>query len=157
MIDQDNLEERGDLEEPLLRRRNVSTTCEEGLEQRAPRILDRQGAFHQSRGKWSVQRRSRGIGIHQTPCKPWGPDWFHNLAYKPTLVLMFILFLIYALIVFFFAFVYLGVSKLGAPAPSDDGSIKHSFCGMDINNHMEALYFSLSTMTTIGYVRTRCV
>lgn len=26
-----------------------------------------------------------------------------------------------------------------------------SFCGMDINNHMEALYFSLSTMATIGY------
>ena len=64
---------------------------------------------------------------------------------------MGILFFIYSTIVFFFAFVYLGVSKLGAPASTDDGSIKHSFCGMDINNHMEALYFSLSTMTTIGY------
>jgi potassium inwardly-rectifying channel subfamily J len=64
---------------------------------------------------------------------------------------MGILFLIYAMIVFFFAFVYLGVSTMGAPPNDPDSSIKHSFCGMDINNHMEALYFSLSTMTTIGY------
>lgn len=141
----------GDIEEPLLRRRNVAT--DDGNDE-APRILDRGGAFRQSRGKWGIERQSRGIRIYDRPGKRcprlWGPDWFHNLAYKPTLVLMMILFLIYTAIVFFFAFVYLGVSKLGAPKTSDDGSIKHSFCGMDINNHMEALYFSLSTMTTIG-------
>lgn len=141
------------MEAPLLRRRNVASEDDDQEEAAPRRILDRSGAFHQSRGKWGIQRRSRGVRIHQTHKCPrlWGPDWFHNLAYKPTLILMLILFLIYALIVFFFAFVYLAVSKLGAPAPTDDGSIKHSFCGMDINNHMEALYFSLSTMTTIGY------
>lgn len=146
------MNEARDLEEPLLRRRNVDNSV------RSPRILDRDGAFHQSRGKWSIERQSRGIRrTHQSPsrrcvpCNIWDPDWFHNLAYKPTLILMGILFFIYSTIVFFFAFVYLGVSKLGAPAQTDDGSIKHSFCGMDINNHMEALYFSLSTMTTIGY------
>jgi len=154
MTENDALQGRGDLEEPLIRRRNIANS--EGQEQ-SPRILDRDGAFHQSRGKWSIERRCRGVRVHQPArnrCRVphlLDPDWFHNLAYKPTLVLMGILFLIYALIVFFFAFVYLAVSKLGAPAPVDDGSIKHSFCGMDINNHMEALYFSLSTMTTIGY------
>lgn len=138
------LERPRDLEEPLLRRRNVASGSQ------SPRILDR-------RGKWSIERQSRGVRRIQRaprrhlPCNIWDPDWFHNLAYKPTLVLMGILFFIYSAIVFFFAFVYLGVSKLGAPASTDDGSIKHSFCGMDINNHMEALYFSLSTMTTIGY------
>jgi hypothetical protein len=66
---------------------------------------------------------------------------------------MGILFLMYTACVFFFAFVYLGVSLLGETiTKTDDGSITtHSFCGMDITNHMEALYFSLSTMTTIGY------
>ena len=153
-VSQEASEEGAGLAEPLLRHRNIAR--DERREQ-SPRILDRDGAFHQSRGKWSVQRRSRDVRVHHAPsnrCRVpriLDPDWFHNLAYKPTLVLMGILFLIYALTVFFFAFVYLGVSKLGAPANGDDGSIHHSFCGMDINNHMEALYFSLSTMTTIGY------
>lgn len=32
-----------------------------------------------------------------------------------------------------------------------EGEQVDSFCGMDVNNFMEALYFSLSTMATIGY------
>jgi hypothetical protein len=65
---------------------------------------------------------------------------------------MGIIFFTYTLIVFLFAFIYLGVSLLGAKITVyPDGSTKDSFCGMDITNHMEALYFSLSTMTTIGY------
>lgn len=140
------------LAEPLLRRRSVPYGH---LRELSQRLLDRNGAFHQSRGHWSVQRLSRGVRL-QTPGnrfrvrRIWD-DWFHALAYQPTLILMGILFLIYTLIVFFFAFVYLGVSKLGAPPTDPNSSVKHSFCGMDINNHMEALYFSLSTMTTIGY------
>lgn len=34
---------------------------------------------------------------------------------------------------------------------SDEGEGVESFCGMDVNTFMEALYFSLSTMATIGY------
>jgi hypothetical protein len=67
---------------------------------------------------------------------------------------MMILFLIYSSIVVFFGFVYLGVSMLGQKVEIDpDNGTKRmiAFCDMDINDHMEALYFSLSTMTTIGY------
>lgn len=80
-------------------------------------------------------------------------DWFHTLAYQRTIVLTLILFCIYTGIVVAFGFVYLGVSILGAKKTQQpDGSfVTNSFCDMDINDHMEALYFSLSTMTTIGY------
>lgn len=133
----------------------------------ASRILDRDGPFHQSKGHWGVQRLLRGArlrrnsqvtretfgsrGLRGILSSVWG-DWFHSLAYRPTLQLVSIIFLSYALVVFCFAYIYLGVSKLGAVITVyPDGSTKDSFCGMDITNHMEALYFSLSTMTTIGY------
>jgi potassium inwardly-rectifying channel subfamily J len=61
--------------------------------------------------------------------------------------------MVYAATIFVFAFIYLGVSLLGEQSKiNPDGTIsKLPFCDMDIHNHMEALYFSLSTMTTIGY------
>eukprot|EP00531_Pseudo-nitzschia_arenysensis_P004542 CAMPEP_0116135172 /NCGR_PEP_ID=MMETSP0329-20121206/11050_1 /TAXON_ID=697910 /ORGANISM="Pseudo-nitzschia arenysensis, Strain B593" /LENGTH=505 /DNA_ID=CAMNT_0003629957 /DNA_START=12 /DNA_END=1531 /DNA_ORIENTATION=- len=48
---------------------------------------------------------------------------------------------------------YLSLSIFGSKAEvNPDGSTKTiAFCDMDINDHMEAMYFSLSTMTTIGY------
>ena len=66
---------------------------------------------------------------------------------------MALIFFAYTAIVFFFAFLYLGVSILGEQSRvNPDGTISVlPFCSMDIHNHMEALYFSLSTMTTIGY------
>jgi len=45
-----------------------------------------------------------------------------------------------------------GGADLSLGSSTGDGDVEvASFCGMDINNHMEALYFSLSTMATIGY------
>lgn len=80
-------------------------------------------------------------------------DWFHTLAYQRTILLMMILFCVYFAIVVAFGFLYLAVSVLGAKKTykSDGSFVTESFCDMDINDHMEALYFSLSTMTTIGY------
>ena len=129
---------------------------------RHSRMLDRNAAFHQSRGRWGVQRLSRQHRGSGSFCcclrRIWHEwilgDWFHRLAYQKTIVLMALLFLIYTSIVVFFGFVYLGVSMLGRQVEinPDDGSKKIiAFCDMDINDHMEALYFSLSTMTTIGY------
>jgi Inward rectifier potassium channel transmembrane domain len=144
------------------------------------RILDRDADFYQSRGRWSgVQllpratgRRNRSalsMGMHPSqrrmPCcgnckrklRQWVPrlwdDWFHTLAYQRTVVLMSILFVTYAGIVFAFGFVYLTISIMGATREKQpDGTLVNiSFCDMDIHDHMEALYFSLSTMTTIGY------
>lgn len=80
----------------------------------------------------------------------------------------------YFITIVIFAGLYLTVNKVGVYYDHSDGSTTHgettesmtedlalgsgtggvdepSFCGMDINNHMEALYFSLSTMATIGY------
>ena len=197
---------------------------ENQFEYRQSRILDRDGAFRQSRGRWSVERLSRGsfasfqqrqrrrenrrgqyrqepslrhdetrfcMGSQSCCCccrrsstsrsearshdrsncfscwrnccincwwRFWNEwikgDWFHRLAYQRTCVLMFILFCCYTSIVVFFAFVYLAVSLLGRrfEVDPDNGSTTTiAFCDMDINDHMEALYFSLSTMTTIGY------
>ena len=128
-----------------------------------PRILDRDAPFNQSRGRWRVQHISRSVtrdhilptGSRRrlTLTKQFWDDWFYALAYKRTAILMAILFLVYAGIVFFFAFVYLGVSTWGRKIEvNPDGTTStQAFCDMDIKNHMEALYFSLSTMTTIGY------
>jgi potassium inwardly-rectifying channel subfamily J len=63
------------------------------------------------------------------------------------------LFISYGTIVTVFGFIYLALSYFGSKAEvNPDGSSKViAFCNMDINDHMEAMYFSLSTMTTIGY------
>ena len=126
------------------------------------RILDRSGAFRQSRGQWSVHRQSwhsqngrccRGC-FQGRIWNEWNRGgWFHRLAYQRTSTLMLILFLAYTSIVVFFAGIYLLVSVVGQTTESNsDGSEKYvSFCHMEINNRMEALYMSLSTMASIGY------
>ena len=115
------------------------------------RVLDRDGDNHQSRGHWGVQRLRSGARLRQgsrSRLQRFWENWFHSLAYKPTFQLMAIIFMLYCGAVFFFAGVYLGIAMLGnSNLPGGEGS----FCRMDINNHMDALYFSLSTMTTIGY------
>ena len=134
-------------------------------QRRTSRILDRNAAFHQSRGRWGVERRNMGDVLRSRRrwyCCCFGRfwtewilagDWFHRLAYTRTCDLMMILFTVYCAIVVFFAFVYYGVSMLGQETQTNpDGTKKIiAFCDMEINDHMEALYFSLSTMTTIGY------
>lgn len=66
---------------------------------------------------------------------------------------MLILFVVYTSIVVVFATIYLGVSILGQTTEkNEDGSDRLiPFCHMEINNRMEALYLSLSTMASIGY------
>ena len=120
------------------------------------RILDRDAPFNQSRGRWRVEPRSLGVARHHilpTGCqrrlpltKQFWDDWFYSLAYQRTVILMTILFMAYTGIVFVFAFVYLGVSTLGQKERvNPDGTTSTlPFCDMDINDHMEALYFSLS-------------
>ena len=91
----------------------------------------------------------------------------------PTCILMLGVFAAYFITIVIFAGLYLTVNKVGVYYDHSDtthggettelmtedlalgsgtsGVDEPSFCGMDINNHMEALYFSLSTMATIGY------
>ena len=151
-----------------------------------PRILDREGAFSQSRGRWSVslgstrQRRSSAAaaaaannadsavlsGVGAPPRPPpdsGGPscclgggndlrrrcwdDWFHTLSYTPTCILMFGVFVAYFITIVIFAGLYLAVNKVGTYYEHGEthgenymitGEVDGtSFCGMDINNHME--------------------
>jgi len=142
------------LQTPLLSQNQSSGLRQRHHHNSSQRLLDRDATFFQSHGHWGVQRLSRGQSLVSTVWNDWVfGDWFHRLAYQKTWILMGILFLTYASIVVFFAFLYLGVSILGQQTEvSPDGSKKViAFCDMDINDHMEALYFSLSTMTTIGY------
>lgn len=194
------------------------------------RLLDRDAAFYQSRGRWQIQHqhptnnRRRDIlsnsstnddvnndnpspnpnpnnSCENTPndnsnhssssstcfqrqqpivsnsiSKYIWDNWFYNLAYQRTVVLMLIIFTIYTIIIFLFALFYLLVSKYGRMLNTNaiTGPINNNtftnitntsndiakvndnipslyYCDMDITTHMEALYFSLSTMTTIGY------
>jgi len=209
-----------ELDEPLLSSHSAVSM--------APRILDRDGTFSQSRGRWSVanssgsgggtsqgfgsarQRRPAAnvsanaaaatraagsgtvpFGVAQPPLaqeprhtpnsgcclkgdqptltrRCWD-DWFHTLSYTPTCILMLGVFIAYVITIVIFAILYLWVNKIGQYYGGETSSSEgggggglslgtgasdvevSSFCGMDINNHMEALYFSLSTMATIGY------
>ena len=66
---------------------------------------------------------------------------------------MLILFFTYATIVTVFASMYWTLAKMGQTTESNpDGSERIvPFCQMEINNMMEALYLSQSTMASIGY------
>ena len=97
------------------------------------------------------RRRSSAVSrLHASPLRRCWDNWYHSLAYTPTLYLMIILFVCYAATIVVFAMIYLGVSRLGGRDGGPNGS-HSSFCGLDISTITEALYFSLSTMTTIGY------
>lgn len=75
--------------------------------------------------------------------------WFLNIAfsdtlsYTPTCILMFGIFIAYFITIVIFAGLYLTVNKVGSPTDFFIGSgaknaeATSSFCGMDINNHME--------------------
>jgi hypothetical protein len=107
------------------------------------RLLDRDATFHQSHGRWGVERLSRRHQRHLMS-RLWHDwifgDWFHRLAYQRTSVLMGILFVMYASIVVFFAFVYYGVSILGQQTViNPDGSKKIiAFCDMEYVIHLRA-------------------
>jgi Inward rectifier potassium channel transmembrane domain/Inward rectifier potassium channel C-terminal domain len=148
---------------PEIRRRNAVQT-------NLRRLLDRDSAYYQSRGRWRVQHVRRSTtryyhhqgeedgagGIEPTRTafsKQFWDEWFHLLAYQRTATLLLILISVYTAIVVYFAAVFYVLSKYGEKKEiHEDGSISIlPFCDLDIHSHMEALYFSLSTLATIGY------
>ena len=123
------------------------------------RMLDRKGGFQQSLGEWRIQRL-----VPDKFALYWWKDAYHTLLNSPTWRLFSVLYLVYVLVVVLFAVVYLTVANLsmyvestteGTGSSSSDPMMAEettvSSCDMDITNMSEALYFSLSTMTTIGY------
>lgn len=190
--------------QPLVPHHERSTSCGAASSQR---VLDRDGAFSQSRGRWHIsnlainnsstssatRQRRRFVDIDDAAATASFEDnllvelgddgsprttttwqysrrlmcvwdrmqnqdllsrrcwdnWFHNLSYQPTCILILLIFIAYIITIVIFAGVYLFVNTIGVVP--DKERDKHGYCGMDIHNRMQALYFSLSTMATIGY------
>lgn len=121
------------------------------------RLLDRDAAFYQSRGRWNTrQHRDESLLAtdHHAPSylKQFWDNWFYGLAYKRTIVLIGTIFVTYTFIVFFFAAIYLLVARFGiADMDESSGAPSKVACDLEIHGLMEALYFSLSTQGSIGY------
>lgn len=118
---------------------------------RRGRLLDRDADFSQSRGRWNIRRLQEARFRRQPIAKTVWDHWFYHLSYQRTPVLMLILFCTYTLLVVLYASVYVMMSRMGGEETHDMDSTGKTttFCNMGISSFMEALYFSLSTMTTI--------
>ncbi len=97
--------------------------------------MDRDAPFHQSFGRWNIIRHKLF-----TPGVPelFSQDKFHSLLNKSTLEILAIIFGIYIVAVALFAVAYRLIST-------------YFGCNLDVNNMVEAYFFSLETMTTVGY------
>ncbi len=98
------------------------------------RIIDRDGQFHQSKGKVIIQRqivRKDFIALYSN-------DWFHSLLDTPTYRIVILLMVNYLLIALIFAIAYYVLSVTVG-------------CGLGITNLIQAMLFSLETMSTVGY------
>lgn len=98
------------------------------------RMVDRDGDFHQSRGKISIRKKIKR--------KDWrslyGYDVFHSLVNAPTLRTIGILLGGYLLIIIIFSIFYYLISRIYG-------------CNMGIESYEEAFLFSLESMATVGY------
>jgi hypothetical protein len=98
------------------------------------RMVDRDGDFHQSRGKISIRKKIRR--------KDWrslyGYDVFHSLVNAPTLRTIGILLGGYFVIIIVFSIFYYLISRIYG-------------CNMGIESYEEAFLFSLESMATVGY------
>ena len=111
-----------------------------GSHRQSSRLMDRSGYFRQSKGEWNVSRRG-GAWLY---APFYLDDWFHSVLNAPTHRVFLILFVMYLLFVSFYAACYLYIATAGQGGEGGG-------CGMDVASLLEALYFSLETMTTLGY------
>jgi len=121
------------------------------------RLLPRDAPFYQSKGNWNIHLMHRFDDT--AVCSTFLQkarfficlDWFHSLVYSPTPKLLIVLFIFYVLVVLFFAVLYFSVPKFLNDFLHHPSSTAAAACNMDMKNYLEAIYFSTSTMTTIGY------
>jgi potassium inwardly-rectifying channel subfamily J len=98
------------------------------------RMVDRDGDFHQSRGKISVRKRMNKRKWRSL----YSGDMFHSLVNAPTMRTVGILLFVYFLIIVIFAVFYYLISRVYD-------------CNMGIESFEEAFLFSLESMATVGY------
>jgi potassium inwardly-rectifying channel subfamily J len=98
------------------------------------RMIDRDGEFNQSKGKFSIRRKILGLEWRSL----YSRDWFHSLVNAPTARIVTILLSVYLIIIIFFSALYYIISR------------KYG-CNLMLGNFLESFLFSLETMATIGY------
>jgi hypothetical protein len=98
------------------------------------RIIDRDGAFCQSKGRLNIRKiiKQREFTLL------YADDLFHSLVDAPTSRTIGILLSCYILIICLYTIIYYFISEVFN-------------CNMDITNLVEAYFFSIETMATIGY------
>ncbi len=97
--------------------------------------MDRDAPFHQSYGRWNIKRRM--LSTYGVP-ELFSQDRFHSLLNKSTLEILALIFGLYIVSVALFAIAYRLISNF-------------LDCNLDISNMVQAYFFSLETMTTVGY------
>jgi len=110
------------------------------------RLLDRRGAFGQSRGHWSLHNiMSRTFGRTKEKGKDTADqvssllveDMYHTFLDAKISVQLFFFLVLYVVLFWLYAFIYLFISKP---------------CGLELEGHLiKAYLLSLETMLTIGY------
>jgi uncharacterized membrane protein YgcG len=93
------------------------------------RILPRDSPFHQSSGTLNIQRNNTVKSLYNQ-------SWFYTVIHFSTWKIILLMTLLYAVLCVVFAVPYFWIS---------------SQCGLDMKTFLDALYFSLETMVTIGY------
>ncbi len=97
--------------------------------------MDRDAPFHQSFGRWNIKRiRLSTPGIPEL----FSQDRFHSLLNKSTTEIVGVIFGLYIIAVALFAGAYRLISSFYD-------------CNLDVENMVDAYFFSLETMTTVGY------
>lgn len=99
------------------------------------RILDRNGDFHQSKGKLFIRKMMKKTLWNNL----YSYDWFHSLIDAPTSRVLCLLLIYYVSVISAFAIMYYFIS------------VHYEDCGLGILNFLEAYTFSLQTMATIGF------
>jgi hypothetical protein len=98
------------------------------------RVVDRDGPFNQSRGRMKISKviRQRDLALL------YADDLFHTLVDAPTSRCIGLLLVAYITVVFVYAVLYIFYGEVFG-------------CNLDVDSFMDAYFFSLETMATIGY------
>lgn len=119
-----------------------STTLE--LDDRFPRLIERNLPYHQSRNKLYIKHRNARGPLYRLLQY----NWFHVFLRLKTAYSVMILLTFWTFMVMFFAFVYY---KIDAATPGIDCGLKASGPDVEPISYHGAFGFSLETATTVGY------
>lgn len=123
------LEDAGDNFSVRHRRNRLKTTSFQEQRPTMKRFCDRDNIFHQSNGTFNIVRKNRRMRMYLT-------DWFHTLLDKRTEYILLGATGIYIFVILIFAIGYFYSSEI---------------CNMEIYRTLDAIYFSLETLMTIGF------